>query len=140
MVADRYFTDTDNRVDENDVVAYAAGQRDGRHMISASVTPRAHAFFAQRARLRHYCARIASCIIRSEYANNRGYAGAREPRKRHGRYATGEAGLAASPCDMRMAIDKARQQAPAVKVCYEQAWHRHIIGIIDDRQHTTVAD
>ena len=47
VVADGQFADADQRIDEGDVAAHAAGQRGRRHMVATAIAPGAEALLAQ---------------------------------------------------------------------------------------------
>ena len=53
------FADADQRIDEDDVAAHAAGQRGRRHVVAAAVAPGGQALLAQR---------VASCATSSRGA------------------------------------------------------------------------
>ena len=70
VIADGDFADTNNRIDEYDVVANAAGQRRWGDVLTTRMTPGTHAFLAQGICLRHYRARVASRVVGPQQANN----------------------------------------------------------------------
>ena len=75
MIADRDFADADQRLDEHQVAAHAAGQRRGRHVIAAGVSVSIEPFFAQRIDRREQFTRTARDIVGTEKADDR-----RDPR------------------------------------------------------------
>ena len=96
MIAQSQLADTDDRIEEYDVVTDAASQCHRRHVVTARMAPGAESLFTQSARLCEQAACIACRIIGAEHANDAGDPGGREAPERQRRHAAGEPGLPAS--------------------------------------------
>ena len=80
MIADRHFTDADQRLDEDEIAAHAARERCGRNVIAARVSVSVESFFAQCIERRKQFARTACDVVGAEQPDHRGDARRREAR------------------------------------------------------------
>ena len=143
MIADRDLADADQRFDEHQVAAHAAGQRRGRHVIAARIAVRVQSFFAQRVERREQLAGAARDIVRAEQADDGRDACSREARQRHRRHASTEAGFAAAAGHVHVAIDESGNRATSGRIddaghCAQ--WDRQVERFVADPENASAAD
>jgi hypothetical protein len=105
MITHRDLSDTNHRVDVNDIVANPSGQRYRRYVVATSVTPGVKALLTQRERLCHQRSGVSSGIVGAEYPHGAGYTCDRKLTQRHRWHAALESGLTTAAGKMGMTID-----------------------------------
>ena len=133
VVADRQLADADHRVEEHDVAADAACQRDRRQVIAAAPRERAQPLLAQRMHRCQQFARRPCQIVGAQHPDHRRHPGRGEPRQRHRRHPRRKPALAAAAGDMGVAVDQTGDEAFAGQVDHIKPRHerRGLIGIAD---------
>ena len=116
MIADRHFTDADQRLDEHEVAANAARERGGWHVISAGVSVRVESLLAQRIDCREQFTGPACDIVGAEQPDDRGDASRGETRQRHRRDASTKSRFAAATCDVHVPVDQAGNRLSSCRV------------------------
>ena len=116
MVADRQLPHSQDEIDQDDVLPYAAGDRRRRHVISAGVAIGAQPLCNQPARRRHQLGGGSHRVVGAEHADGRGDPAGREPAQRQRRNPGVGAGLAATAGEMNVPVDQPRDHPPSVQV------------------------
>ena len=116
MVADRDFADADQRFDEHEVAAHAAGQRRGRHVIATGVSVSVEPFLAQRINRRQQFTGAARDVVGAEQSDDGRDAGRREARQRQRRDASAKSGFAAAAGDVHVPVDEPGNRAASGRI------------------------
>ena len=140
MVADRQFADADDGFHEHDVVAHAAGQRHGRHMVAAGMAKGTDALLAQRTGLCDQRARVARCVVGAEHADDTRDAGAREARYEYRRHPARKTRFSAATGDVRVSVDQAGHEPAAAEIDEFQSGRTHVVRIVDHPEYAAGTD
>jgi hypothetical protein len=140
VVADSELTNPDDRVQENDIVADTACQRNRWHMVPTRVTPGSKSLFPQRPGLGQQGTCIPRCIVGSQHPDHAGDAGARKITQGDRRNPGFEAGFSAAARNMRVAVNKSGYQSAATQILFTGATARKRIPIIADGNEPAASD
>ncbi len=145
VVADREFADAEQRLEQHQVAAHAAGQGRERDVIAAGVAERVEAFLAQGIDLREQVARSARDVVGAEQSDDGRDAGERVARQRHRRDPGPEACFAATARDVHVTVDEAGDQSQSCEVdfghaCGERHRQRREIPAGTHPEHGAAAD
>ena len=104
------------------------------------MTPRTYSLLPQRARLGQQSSRIPVRVVSAEHSDNTRDPGPGELSEWHWRHPRLEAGLSATPGNMRMPVDEAGYQAPPVKIEFSGGCHRQFGLVAADGNDSATAN
>jgi hypothetical protein len=104
------------------------------------MTPRTDTLLPQRARLGQQRSRVPGRVVGAEHADNTGDAGPSELTEWHWRHPRLEAGLPATPGNMRMPVNEAGYQALPSKIEFSGECHRQLGLVATDGNNPAAAN
>lgn len=116
MVADGDLADTHDWVEVDQVAAYRPGHGLDRQVVAADECPGRHACLTERPGLLHDGARCLDGVVRPEQSDDRRHSGGQERGSGQRRHRGSRPVLAATACDVDVAIDQSRNHEGPVDV------------------------